>query len=122
MTAVHPLYADTYAAARRVIYTAQDDWPAMLAAAETLSTSPDGADGHLARQVRASYAKRLRTQVEVQVRSDLAREAMRRKFVAGYNPDRAKPRDYGLAGVIAVLAVAGWLGVILGWVLQRGWL
>jgi hypothetical protein len=43
------------------------------------------------------------------------------KFLDGYNPDRAKPADHGLAAVFAVLFVAGWLAICVGWVLQSGW-
>jgi hypothetical protein len=46
----------------------------------------------------------------------------RRQFLSHTDPDRPRPADHGAAKVIAVLVLAGCVGMIVGWILQRGWM
>jgi len=47
---------------------------------------------------------------------------IRRRFVDGFDPDRPKPRDYGLLAVFAVLLLAAGVGWLTGMAAQMGWL
>jgi len=47
---------------------------------------------------------------------------IRRRFVNHYEPDRVRPRDYGLGAVFAVLLLAAGVGWLAGFAAQMGWL
>ena len=89
------------------------DTPNLRWACSILETYGDGGDYMLADQMIQA--------LNLKERQD-AHATVRRRFVDGYQPDRPKPKDRGLAILVAVLAMAGWLGVCLGWVAQQGWL
>jgi hypothetical protein len=40
------------------------------------------------------------------------RRLLHGRFVAGYDPNHKRPPDHGLAGVFAVLCLAGWLPML----------
>lgn len=56
---------DIYAAARRIIFTAGDDWPAIVAAAKTLIGSPHEGDKAIARNARARHIEHLHRQLGI---------------------------------------------------------
>ena len=55
---------DIYAAARRIIFTAGDDWTAIMAAAKTLIESPAEGDKAIARNARARHIAHLHRQMD----------------------------------------------------------
>ena len=53
---VVPMRATIFKDARKVALSAGNDWPRLLGAAQTLSTSPDWTDTGLARHIREAYS------------------------------------------------------------------
>ncbi len=100
---------DVYKAARRVIYTAENDWPKMLGAAETLAQSPDHTDTALARQVRKAYSLHLQKKIEDAAKREDQDEAARLALAR---------KKLGLFTVIYMLVLALIvLAAGLGWAL-----
>jgi hypothetical protein len=82
-------------------------------ACSTLETYGDGGDYIIADQM--IHALNLRERQD-------AHATVRRQFVDHYNPDRPRPRDWGLGIVFTVLVGAGALGWLVGWITQGGWM
>jgi len=77
---ISPYRGDCYAQSRRVVFSAENDWPRILGAAQTLSTSPDWTDTQIARRVREAYSLHLQGKLAVMARQNdetSARIAMR---------------------------------------------
>ena len=56
---VIPMRDDIFKQARKIALSAENDWPRLLGAAETLSQSPDWTDTSLARHIRTAYSLHL---------------------------------------------------------------
>jgi len=57
--AVIPMRATIYEEARKIALSAENDWPRLLGAAQTLSQSPDWTDTSLARHIRTAHSLHL---------------------------------------------------------------
>lgn len=118
---ITPIRANVYAKAREVAFSAGDDWPKIMGAANTLAQSPDWADQNVARHLRDAYELRragLLKPVDPRHRdkADLV-DQWRAQVLVDDTPVKVALRHAdkwpqivagGLCGALVILAVAGW--------------
>lgn len=97
---------DIYSAARRIIFTAGDDWTAIMAAAKTLIGSPYEGDRAIARNARAMHIAHLHRQLGTSADREAQETSV--KIAMRYAPQLGALALGGAAGLI-VSAWFHWL-------------
>lgn len=97
---------DIYAAARRIIFTAGDDWPAIMAAAKTLAGSKDDRDRSIARNARARHIEHLH--LKLGITADWGAQETSANIARRYAPELRAIAVGAVAGLI-VSAGFNWL-------------
>lgn len=93
---------DIYAAARCIIFTAGDDWTAIMAAAKTLIGSPHEGDKAIARNARARHIEHLHRQLGITADREAQETSV--KIAMRYAPQLGALALGGAAGLLVSIA------------------
>jgi hypothetical protein len=118
---VTPIRSSIYDEAMRIALSAGDDWPRQLAAAQTLSQSPDWTHTRTARHIREAYSLHLANVVQAdpihRAKSDMV-DRWKASALAAETPMDVARRFahrwpevliWGALGALALLWATGWL-------------
>ena len=118
---VTPIRSSIYDEAMRIALSAGDDWPRQLAAAQTLSQSPDWTHTRTARHIREAYSLHLANVVQAdpihRAKSDMV-DRWKASAIADDTPLRVAMRhrhrwpeivSWGAFVAVALLWATGWL-------------